>query len=366
MMEQSRASGPPEMLDFEAFKEQYQKVPVEEYPNRVVETMPEPVVSVHVSTYQHADFIHDCMEGVLMQETDFPFEIIIGEDESDDGTREICKEYADKYPEKIRLFLHRRENNIAIHGQPTGRFQFTYSKFVARGEYVAICEGDDFWTDPKKLQKQIDLLEANKEYVLSHHDARIINASGEEQASSKLPDDNKRNFSQYALKKGPFLLTLSLCYRNLIDRYPTNFFSVLNADKFLISLLGGHGKGAYQGDVGPSVYREHGGGMWSAHSSTRQYKALADTFKQMEKYYRARGDYSTRMYYRERYTDCKERLCYLGIEEMDYKRAFSRCLNIVKEHTQTGSYYKAVYIMWSMLRFFTGHIRKLFCRKLIF
>lgn len=156
-------------LDFKAFRDKYQHAPVEEYPNRVCEVMPEPMVSVHVSTYQHAEFIRDCLDGVLMQETNFPFEIIIGEDESNDGTREICKEYADQYPEQIRLFLHRRENNIAIHGRPTGRFQFMYSYFVARGKYIATCEGDDYWTDPTKLQSQIDFMEKKKACSLSFH-----------------------------------------------------------------------------------------------------------------------------------------------------------------------------------------------------
>jgi glycosyltransferase involved in cell wall biosynthesis len=163
------------MLDFEAFKEKYQNVPVEEYPNRVLEAVPEPMVSVQISTYQHADFIRDCLDGVLMQETDFPVEILIGEDESSDGTREICKEYADRYPDKIRLFLHQRENNIAINGFPTGRFQVVYSHFTARGKYIAMCEGDDYWTDETKLQRQVDLLEDHPEYAGSFHKTKDAN-----------------------------------------------------------------------------------------------------------------------------------------------------------------------------------------------
>ena len=111
-------------MTFEEFNDKYQKVPVEEYPNSV---STKPTVSVCVQTYQHTHFIRDCLEGILMQETDFPFEILLGEDASTDGTREICIEYADKYPDKIRLFLHHRENNISIGGSPTGRFNFMFN-----------------------------------------------------------------------------------------------------------------------------------------------------------------------------------------------------------------------------------------------
>lgn len=103
-----------------------------------------PKVSVVIITYNHADFIADAIEGALMQETDFPYEIIIGEDESEDGTREICIDYAERYPERIRLFLRSREDVIYINGRPTGRFNSVESLKAARGEYIAACEGDDY------------------------------------------------------------------------------------------------------------------------------------------------------------------------------------------------------------------------------
>jgi glycosyltransferase involved in cell wall biosynthesis len=306
------------MLDFEAFKEEYQKVPVEEYPNRVVETMPEPMVSVHVSTYQHADFIHDCLEGVLMQETDFPVEIIIGEDESNDGTREICKEYADRYPEKIRLFLHRRENNISIHGQPTGRFQFMYSHFVARGRYLAICEGDDYWTDSSKLQKQVDFLEANEEYALVHHDACAVSSDGVEIRVSELPDKNKKNFTKEELMMGPYLLTMSLCLRGNIEKYPEDLVRVLNADKFIISLKGNMGRGKYMGEIENSKYRVHRGSMWSSLKKEKKQYALFNTFKVLKKYYEKRDEENLYTYFQEKCLLTKEHTFYSKIGEKRY------------------------------------------------
>lgn len=110
-----------------------------------------PVVSVHMITYNHEPFIRQAIEGVMMQKTDFEFELIIGEDASQDKTREICLEYQKKYPDKIRV-LWWHENLYKIDGNSrrvTAR---------CRGEFIAFCEGDDYWTDPLKLQKQVDVM----------------------------------------------------------------------------------------------------------------------------------------------------------------------------------------------------------------
>lgn len=116
-----------------------------------------PLVSVCIATYQHADFIKDCIEGALKQETDFDFEIIIGEDASQDGTREICINYAEKYTDKIRLFLRNRETSqlYDTKGNFVCRFNGKWNRESARGKYIALCEGDDYWTDPLKLQKKV-------------------------------------------------------------------------------------------------------------------------------------------------------------------------------------------------------------------
>jgi len=136
-----------------------------------------PLVSVTVTTYQHANYIKDCLEGILMQKTNFPFEIIIGEDESTDGTREICIEYAEKYPDKIRLFLRKRETSQLYdeNGKFITRFNGHWNRMSARGKYIAWCEGDDYWIDPYKLQKQVDFLEANPEYGMVYCDIDRLN-----------------------------------------------------------------------------------------------------------------------------------------------------------------------------------------------
>ncbi len=126
-----------------------------------------PLVSVNVATYQHAAFIARCLDGILMQETAFPFEIIVGEDESTDGTREICIAYAEKHPDKIRLFLRDRKESqfFDSRGALLARFNGRWIRMADRGKYIAICEGDDYWTDPEKLQRQVDFLESHPDYV---------------------------------------------------------------------------------------------------------------------------------------------------------------------------------------------------------
>jgi glycosyltransferase involved in cell wall biosynthesis len=128
----------------------------------------QPLVSVCIPTYNHAAYIAECLDSVLMQETDFPFEIIIGEDDSTDGTREICKTYAEKYPNKIRLFLRDDKDKIIINGLKTGRSNNIKNFDAARGKYIALCEGDDYWIDNNKLMKQVRILDENKDIALVH------------------------------------------------------------------------------------------------------------------------------------------------------------------------------------------------------
>jgi glycosyltransferase involved in cell wall biosynthesis len=102
-----------------------------------------------------------------MQETDFPFELIIGEDGSTDGTREICIDYANRYPDKIRLFL--RDRSLSQYIDKSGhtiRFNGHFSRAESYGKYVALCEGDDYWIDKKKLSLQASILEANQNAML--------------------------------------------------------------------------------------------------------------------------------------------------------------------------------------------------------
>ncbi|UJH92522.1 glycosyltransferase [Antarcticibacterium sp. 1MA-6-2] len=162
-------------MEFQEFSMEYEEKKVFQYHNNVIE---KPLISVSVVTYQHVNYIRECLNGILMQQTLFSFEILLGDDESTDGTREICIEYAKRYPDKIRLFLHHRENNIEINGEPSGRFNFMYNLFSARGKYIALCDGDDYWFDPLKLQKQVEYLQSQPETVFTFTSNKYLYQDG--------------------------------------------------------------------------------------------------------------------------------------------------------------------------------------------
>ncbi|MBO4267444.1 MAG: glycosyltransferase [Lachnospiraceae bacterium] len=134
-------------------------------------------LSVIFITYNHGAYVEKALRSVLAQETDFPFEVVVGEDCSDDGTQEILKRIAKEYPEheatgpgdrQIRLFL--RQKNTG--GRPTLNVYETTKRCT--GEYLAYLEGDDYWTDPHKLQKQVDILESHSEYIAVTHDIEMV------------------------------------------------------------------------------------------------------------------------------------------------------------------------------------------------
>lgn len=120
------------------------------------------LVSMPIITYNHENFIRQALDGILMQETNFPYEIIIGEDCSTDNTRKIAAEYANCYPEKIQLITS--ESNVGIIQNSVRTVE------ACQGKYFAFCEGDDYWIDPLKLQKQVDFMEKHKDYGMIHTD----------------------------------------------------------------------------------------------------------------------------------------------------------------------------------------------------
>ena len=169
----------------------------------------ENLVSVCMITYNHEKYIRQAIESVLMQKTDFTIELIIGEDCSTDHTRNIAKEYAKNYPEIIYAQFP-RENR----GMVNNFFTVLQS---AKGKYIAMCEGDDYWTDPYKLQKQVDFLEANPEYGMVSSDINLIDENGE-----TMPDNNmvlrqrasyKPTVDFFDLLKTNQINTLTVCAR---------------------------------------------------------------------------------------------------------------------------------------------------------
>lgn len=133
--------------------------------------MDKPLVSISCITYNHAPYIKDALEGFVSQKTDFPFEVLIHDDCSTDGTTEIIKEYARKYPDVIKP-LYEKENQYQ-NGKPAGSNVWNLPR--AQGKYIALCEGDDYWKDPDKLRKQVEFLEANPDYGMCFTDFDVKN-----------------------------------------------------------------------------------------------------------------------------------------------------------------------------------------------
>ncbi len=132
-----------------------------------------PLVSVSVITYNHEKYIRQCLDGILMQDVNFPYEVLVHDDASPDGTADIIREYEAKYPDIIKP-IYQTENQYS-QGKTVSRFNWDR----AQGKYLAFCEGDDYWTDPRKLQNQVDFLEAHPEYIATAHRVEVINEHGE-------------------------------------------------------------------------------------------------------------------------------------------------------------------------------------------
>jgi len=167
--------------------------------------MTTPFVSVKTITYNHEKFIAQCIEGIMMQKTNFLFEYIIGEDCSTDGTLKIVQEYAAKYPDVIRIMTDEKNVGAVENDNRTDR--------ACRGKYVAFCEGDDFWTDPYKLQKQIDFLEANEQYGMVHSSFSCLNGDKLVEnvwKNKKIPEGNVLD----DLISGNYIATATVCIRN--------------------------------------------------------------------------------------------------------------------------------------------------------
>lgn len=255
--------------------------------------MPNPLVSVVVSTYNHSEYIAECLEGILMQQTSFPFEIILGEDESNDGTHEICKTYAEKHPEKIRLFLRSRKDVIYINGNPTGRYNFIESLKACTGKYVALCEGDDYWTDPLKLQKQVGFMEANPGYGICFHEAAINWIEKKEvleiQLNSQFPWNRmsigKDIYDISDVLNGPFMATASVLYRNPhIKNFPNWFYKAASGDITLYAIIIGDQKIKFINEV-MCVYRRHLGGITRFHKGNDIILNRLQVLKHINEFY---------------------------------------------------------------------------------
>ncbi|MES2559944.1 MAG: glycosyltransferase [Bacteroidota bacterium] len=223
-----------------------------------------PLLSVCLITYNHVDHIRQAIEGVLMQEVDFTWELIIADDYSSDGTRDILLEYQSKYPDLIKLIL--QPKNV-------GAFQNWMDLLhTPQSTYIAYFDGDDYWTDPNKLQKQVDFLEANADYVLCFHPVLILKSDGNlrEDYITKVPKDHE-HIESLAIH-GNYMHTPSVVFRKVLQSFPAEMAKSPIGDYYLYMLLAKHGKLKLLSET-MAVYRVHDIGTHSLLSQTqKRYK----------------------------------------------------------------------------------------------
>lgn len=203
-----------------------------------------PLVSICCITYNHEKYICEAIEGFLMQETDFSIEIIIHDDASADRTQDIIREYAENDKRIIPIL---RESNMKSTGVHV--FPFTYEK--ARGKYIALCEGDDYWTDPQKLQKQVEFMEENEDYALCFHATKIIDTKTNNtlRIHKSKKTDCTVEIEELIMGGGAFVGTQTMLFRTgILKNIPAFFYDSPAGDYPLTLLAGHHGKCYYLND----------------------------------------------------------------------------------------------------------------------
>ena len=222
------------------------------------------MVSVVMITYGHEQFIKQAIEGVLMQQCDFEVELIIANDCSPDNTESVINQFRGNHPKSNWIKYTKHHSNKGM--MPN----FIWALQQAKGKYIALCEGDDYWTDSLKLQKQVDFLEVNPDYVLSFHRVKILQPNGKILSDyiTKVPEYHERMEDLATI--GNYIHTPSVVFRNLIKEFPFEFSQSPIGDYFLYMMLVEHGKLKYiKEDM--AIYR-FGAGVYSNLLSSQQFK----------------------------------------------------------------------------------------------
>ena len=246
-----------------------------------------PLVAIHCFVYNHEPYLRDCFEGFVMQQTNFPFVAIVHDDASTDGSAAIIREYEEKYPHIFKP-IYETENQYSKHDDSLE--QIMNDAIDASGaKYVAMCEGDDYWTDPLKLQKQVDFMEANPEYVLCCHRYKIYNQNDGmwdkdyvhqlfEISPNGFSFSNQENFKVWITKTLTLLIRQD-AWRKMPSKKGFKYWRDVHMNYYLLK----QGKGFCMPLEG-SVYRCHQGGIFSALQQTQQRRIGMKIWYELLKY----------------------------------------------------------------------------------
>lgn len=247
--------------------------------NRLLENK-DVLVSICCVTYNHVKYLRDAIGSFLMQKTDFPIEILIHDDASTDGTVQIVKEYERKYPEIIKP-IFQKENQFSQDRTISAIYQFPRAK----GKYIAMCECDDYWTDPYKLQKQVDFMENNSEYSLCTHSVEVIFENDWKWSKDTRLKEPIQIATFTDVVERHFIPTNSILFRReYIKQLPDWFNNMLSGDIPLFWILTSHGK-CYHFFEKMGVKRINGGGITANPDRAKRIPQFyADLFYHIDNY----------------------------------------------------------------------------------
>ena len=276
-------------------------------------------LSVSIVTYQEVDYIRQTLDSVLQQKTDFAFEVVVGDDASTDGTREILEDIRAQWPDQVRLLLP--EKNYGDFG--LSNFMATLD--ACRGEYVAFLDGDDFWTSNAKLQRQVDFLDAHPECALCGHRIDHVSDNGDVERSRR-PAPGDRVYPIDALLLDNFVHKISTVARRsaiatLPDWYRTT--RIASADWVFNVLVGRGGQVGFI-DETMAVHRLRQGNLSQQYGMTRMLGDRIEAFDELQPYFPRRGKTLSRAQQRVRW---KLRIARLGPRAYDFARQVYRLGN---------------------------------------
>lgn len=236
-----------------------------------------PLVSICTITYNQESYLRDAIEGFLIQKTEFPFEVIIHDDASTDKTVEIIKSYQARYPGIIHS-IFQQENQFSKGLSYVLKPVYT----TARGKYIALCEGDDYWTDPLKLQKQVDFMEAHPECSLCCHKVQV-KYQGHEEKDHLFPDlEGDQVFTRDEMYQKYISATCSVMFRReKVDELVRFLEDFKVGDMPLYSFYLQFGKFGYIDQV-MATYRKHDESYWHPHYQEYRFPVLFDTFTKIK------------------------------------------------------------------------------------
>lgn len=245
----------------------------------------EPVkLTICCIAFNHESYIAQALDGFLDQLCDFRVEIVIYDDASTDRTAAIIADRAARHPSIFRTFL--MQDNLYSKGVNP---YFSHAFPAARGDYIAICDGDDFWADPGKLARQVAVLDAEPGLALCYGPVRGVDEAG---ADVPYRGGIRRDLSPQDLKAGPPINTLTACFRNIYRNPPVSLFvrTATVGDIMVWAMLGYHGSARYLSDLQPANYRIHAAGLISMQGRERQLMMTAVARLHIAAFHKEQGD----------------------------------------------------------------------------